>query len=113
MSEDSKTPILRLKEFIRWAKDNGLCKSENDFERQCSLAPKYITNNAHTGKGNIGTEMLARIIKAYPQLNLVWLCSGKDSMINENSPHNMDYKKAYDVAMKHIEVLNEMLKKRE
>lgn len=110
---DTVTPILRLREFVRWAQLNGLCKSEYDFERQCSLSPKYITNNAHSGKGNIGTEMLGRIIRVFPQLNLAWLCTGEGAMLNEGAGDvNADYKQAYEGAMMQVEALNRIILKK-
>lgn len=106
------TPILRLREFVRWAQLNGLCKSEYDFERQCSLSPKYITNNMHSGKGNIGTEMLGRIIRVFPQLNLAWLCTGMGAMLTEGAGDvNADYKQAYEAAQKQIEALNRIIQR--
>lgn len=104
------TPILRLREFVQWAKSEGLCKSEPDFERQCGLASKYIANNSNTGKGNIGTEMLGRIIKIYPQLNLAWLCTGEGYMCNEPTGLNADYKQAYLASLKQINALNSIIK---
>lgn len=109
----NKTPILRLREFVRWAQSQGLCKSEYDFERKCSLSAKYISNNTHTGKGNIGTEMLGRIVRVFPQLNLAWLCTGNGAMLTtggENNPFNADYKQAYEGAMMQVEALNRIIK---
>ena len=107
-----QTPILRLREFVRWAQSQGLCKSEYDFERQCSLSAKYISNNANSGKGNIGTEMLGRIVKAFPQLNLAWICTGEDAMLMQGGDNalNADYKQAYEAAMMQIEALNRIIK---
>lgn len=106
------TPILRLREFVRWAQMQGLCKSEYDFERQCGLSTKYISNNANSGKGNIGTEMLGRIVKAFPQLNLAWICTGDGPMLmqGEDNALNADYKQAYEAAMMQIEALNRIIK---
>lgn len=112
MNEAKPTPIQRLREFVRWAQSQGLCKSEYDFERICSLSPKYVSNNMHTGKGNIGTEMLGRIIKAFPQLNLAWICTGVGPMLmgsNNDSALNADYKQAYEAAMMQIEALNRII----
>lgn len=104
------TPIMRLKEFVKWAKDEGLCKSEFDFERQCRLSPKYINNNSCSGKGNMGTEMLGRIVSVFPQLNLAWLCTGKESMLRDKGEFvNIDYKEAHEAALAQIEILNRML----
>lgn len=107
-----QTPILRLREFVRWAQSQGLCKSEHDFERICSLSPKYISNNTNSGKGNIGTEMLGRIIKAFPQLNLAWICTGEGAMLMQDGENtlNADYKQAYAAAMLQIEALNRIIK---
>ena len=108
----NQTPILCLREFVKWAQSQGLCKSEYDFERMCSLSPKYISNNANSGKGNIGTEMLGRIIKVFPQLNLAWICTGEGAMLMQGGDNalNADYKQAYEAAMLQIEALNRIIK---
>lgn len=110
--EPVQTPILRLREFVRWAQLQGLCKSEYDFERQCCLSPKYISNNTTSGKGNIGTEMLGRIIRVFPQLNLAWICTGDGTMLMKGGDNtlNADYKQAYEGAMRQIEALNRIIK---
>lgn len=109
--ENNKTPIQRLREFVRWAQSQELCKSEFDFERKCSLSPKYISNNSNTGKGNIGSEMLGRIVKAFPQLNLAWICTGEGPMLTQGaSDLNADYKQAYEGAMMQVDALNRILK---
>lgn len=106
------TPIQRLREFIAWAKSQKLCKSESDFERRCQLSSKYVVNNLNTGKGNIGTEILGRITKVYPQLNLSWLCTGEGVMIlSEGGSVDMDYKKAYEGVLMQVEALNKIIKK--
>lgn len=106
------TPIQRLREFVKYSQQQGMCKSEYEFERKCGLCPKYISNNMHSGKGNIGTEMLGRIIKAFPQLNLAWICTGDGSMTLQSSGEvNLDYKQAYEGAMMQIEALNRIVKK--
>lgn len=70
-----------------------------------------ITNNMHTGKGNIGNEMLGRIIKAFPQLNLAWICTGEGAMTTQGGGNlNADYKQAYEAAMMQIEALNRIIK---
>lgn len=105
------TPIMRLREFVQWGQRNGLCRSENDFERKCSLSSKYIANNFYSGKGNIGTEMLGRITRVFPQLNLAWICTGEGPMLNEGGNNlNADYKKAYEAALMQIEALNRILR---
>lgn len=108
--ENTTTPIQRLREFVRWAREHGLCKSEYDFERICGLTPRYIKNNANTGKGNMGTEMLARIIRRYPNLNIAWLCTGEGPMLMQDAGQfNADYKQAYEGAKMQIEALNRII----
>lgn len=111
-SGQPQTPIVRLRDFVRWAQTQGLCKSEYDFERQCSLSPKYISNNSNSCKGNIGTEMLGRIIKVFPQLNLAWICTGDGPMLMQTGSNtlNADYKQAYEGAMLQVEALNRIIK---
>ncbi len=104
----TETPIQRLRKFVSWAKDEGLCRSEYDFERQCGLAPKYLGNNSSNGKGNIGSEMLGRIIRVYPQLNLAWVCTGDGQMLMD-SVLNTDYRQAYEGAIMQIEALHRIL----
>lgn len=108
----NQTPIQRLRAFVQWAQSQALCKSEYDFERKCSLSAKYISNNMHTGKGNIGTEMLGRIVKVFPQLNLAWLCTGDGAMLNQGGDNalNADYKQAYEGAMMQVEALNRIIR---
>lgn len=109
----NQTPIQRLREFVRWTQTQGLCRNEYDFERQCGLSAKYISNNANTGKGDIGTKMLGRIIQAFPQLNLAWLCTGDGAMlmtVGGDNTLNADYKQAYEAAMMQIEALNKIIK---
>lgn len=70
----------------------------------------------HTGKGNIGTEMLGRIVRVFPQLNLAWLCTGDGAMLTsggENNALNADYKQAYELAMQQINILNNIIKKQQ
>ena len=112
IQRQNTTPILRLREFARWTQTQGFCKSEFDFERQCNLSIKYISNNAAHCKGNIGTEVLSRIVKVFPQLNLAWLCTGEGTMLTSGgeNPLNADYKQAYEGAMMQVEALNRIIK---
>ena len=67
----------------------------------------------HTGKGNIGTEMLCRIVRAFPLLNLAWLCTDDGTMLNTgggDSTLNADYKQAYEAVVLQIEALNIIIK---
>lgn len=96
---------------MRWTQAQGFFVAEIDFERQCGLSTKYIANNSSTGKGNIGTEMLGRVIRKFPQLNLAWICTDEGEMIvKSGGAFNADYKQAYEGAMLQIEALNRIIK---
>lgn len=108
------TPILRLREFVQWAQMQGLCKSEYDFSRICGLSERYIANcvqsSKQNSKGNIGAEILGRIVRKFPQLNLVWLCTGDGPMlVQDGGRFDPDYKQAYEGALMQIEALNRII----
>lgn len=105
------TPVQRLRKFVEWAQGEGLCRNESHFERLCGLSNRYIYNNISSGKGNIGTEMLGRIVKVFPRINLAWICTGEGAMLmREEDGLNADYKMAYEGAMMQIEALNRIIK---
>lgn len=64
----------------------GITKAE--FERISNLSNGYINKL----KGNIGDEKLDGILKAFPQLNRVWLLTGDGEMLKESKsiPHKVD-----------------------
>jgi hypothetical protein len=51
------------------------------MERTCGLSNGYIGKQDH-GKGTIGSNVLAKIEKHYPDLNLIWLVTGKGQMLS-------------------------------
>lgn len=68
--------IDRLRKFARYARDKGVVKGENSFEAYCELSNRYIYNSIRNGKGAIGTDIIARIVDKFPELNVKWLCTG-------------------------------------
>lgn len=99
--------IDRLRKFARYARDKGVVKGENSFEAYCELSNRYIYNSIRNGKGAIGTDIIARIVDKFPELNVKWLCTGKGNMIETDIDANVNYKAAYEGAMMQIEVLSE------
>ena len=76
--------IDRLKIFAQYAKEElKMVKGVSSFEAYCGLSNNYINNMARggKGKGNISSDIIARVSKAFPMLNLRWLCTGKGEMI--------------------------------
>lgn len=54
---------------------------------------------------------LGRIVKAFPQLNLAWICTGEGAMTMQGGGDlNADYKQAYEGAMMQVEALNRIIK---
>lgn len=81
MNEVAQKVKDRLSEFIAYL---GL--NNSTFEKKCGLSNGYIRNF----KGNLGTQKLEDILKAFPQLNKDWLLFGKGSMLvdSENQPND-------------------------
>lgn len=75
-------PIERLATFIE-EKD----KSYREFERSIGLANGYMSKQI-IRKGAIGSNILERIGGKYPELNIMWLITGKQQMIID------DYRKS-------------------
>lgn len=50
------------------------------FEKACDLSNGYL-NSRKGGTRGIGSEILEKIYRAYPDLNLVWLITGDGEMI--------------------------------
>ena len=105
----SQKIIDRLRKFARYARDKGVVKGENSFEAYCELSNRYIYNSIRNGKGAIGTDIIARIVDKFPELNVKWLCTGKGNMIETDIDANVNYKAAYEGAMMQIEALHKII----
>lgn len=55
-----------------------------EFERKCSLSNGYLKKV----KGSIGSNKIEDIIRAYPQLNRIWLLSGEGDMLKTSVVQN-------------------------
>lgn len=75
--------IDRLLQFIAHLKSVGHeVKNAKSFEEKCGLSNSYVANSKK-GNGSIGSDMIAKIMLAFPQLNIEWLCSGKGEMLKQ------------------------------
>ncbi|MCB0506353.1 MAG: hypothetical protein KDC58_12745 [Cyclobacteriaceae bacterium] len=84
----TKRTIERLGVFI-----NALGITISEFERSVNMGNGYIGKQLRR-KGSIGSHIIEKILVKYPQLNVVWLMTGKERMITSKS-------KAHMVASKH------------
>lgn len=75
--------IDRLLEYIDYLKESGSgIRSAKAFEGKCGLSNGYVANSKKGG-GGLGSDIIAKIISAFPQLNVEWLCSGKGEMLKQ------------------------------
>ena len=75
--------IDRLLQFIEYLKrTENEVRNTKAFEKKCGLSNSYIAN-AKKSNGSIGSDMLAKIISSFPQLNVKWLCTGSGDMIQQ------------------------------
>ena len=54
--------------------------------------------------------MLGRVVKAFSQANLAWLCTREGPMLTQGGGKlNADYKQPYEGAMMQVEPLNRII----
>lgn len=103
-------PIDRLYCFAEWCKENELISSMHNFEVVCNLSSKYLSNSRYSS-GNVSSDILCRVYKRFPQVNITWIVTGDESMIK--TPHDEGYKRAYNAAMEQVKALQEIVNRLE
>ena len=83
----SKT-INRIVEFI-----NHKGMSVRQFDISIGAANGY-TLRMEKNNASVGSDVIERIVKTYPKLNLVWLITGKGSMLLEKDHESKSPSKA-------------------
>ncbi len=78
--------IDRLQEYLSY---NNI--TAYSFEHSCELSNGYLAKQLK-GKGNVGSEILQRIKAIYPELSLIWLVTGRGSMLLSPPKHIQEYK---------------------
>lgn len=53
------------------------------FEKTCGIANGYLKKQ-YNGKGSVGSDILDKIHKHYPDLNTLWLLTGEGEMLSWN-----------------------------
>ena len=99
--------IDRLLRFVDWAKKGGLVKSRLEFEERCGLSHNYLYNTQFMTKKSIGTDVLRKIRKAFPMINLTWVIMGEGAMIDTRPDE--DYKQAYENLLKKMAEMRKIL----
>ena len=95
--------IDRLIQFIDYA---GL--SARQFDLSIGAANGY-TLRMKKNHASIGSDVIENIIRVYPQLNIIWLFTGKGQMINTKSGSELpEYDSLPDSQKKEIERLIEL-----
>lgn len=72
--------IERIYEFIEYKGSSAYA-----FERSCELSNGYL-KKLLKGGGSVGSEVLEKIHRTYPELSLIWLITGKGEMIFSEEP---------------------------
>jgi hypothetical protein len=63
------------------------------FEKDCGISNGYLGKQLK-GKGSVGSDILEKISRQHPELNLVWLITGKGKMIVQ--PEKNKYREGPD-----------------
>lgn len=69
----------RIVQFIDY---KGISKSE--FSRKIGLSNSYMTK-MEDSKGNVGSQIIEKIVRLYPEINLKWLFTGEGDMVNQRN----------------------------
>lgn len=76
------TAIERFVMFHKHLQLTEMYPGRNALENKLEVSSGYITK-AMTKKSAMGSDLLERIIRLFPQLNIVWLLTGEGDMILE------------------------------
>ena len=77
--------IDRLYEFSKWCKEKKYVKTLNEWEAVCGLGSKYLSNTLQSPKGSVGAEVLEKVYRQFPTINLTWVVTGDGEMIPSDS----------------------------
>lgn len=57
----------------------------SEFSDSVEVSNGYFAKQK-TGKGNVGSQIIEKIVSVYPQVNADWLISGRGRMFHDDSP---------------------------
>lgn len=76
------TAIERFVRFHKHLQLTEMYPGRNALEVKLGVSKGYITKT-FTNKSAMGSDLLERIMRLFPQLNIVWLLTGEGDMILE------------------------------
>jgi len=74
--------IDRLYRFAEWCREFKLVRSLSEWEAECGLSGRYLSNTIESTKGSVGAEILEKVYRRFPAIDLTWVITGEGSMIN-------------------------------
>lgn len=77
--------IDRLQEYLSYSNITAY-----SFEHSCDLSNGYLGKQIK-GKGTVGSDILEKIKAHYPDLSLIWLVTGRGSMLLSPPKHKQEY----------------------
>lgn len=80
--EDYKRSIDRLYEFAKWCKEEGHVRTLSEWESECGIGSRYLTNTLQSTKGSVGAEILEKVYERFPMVNLTYIITGYGTMID-------------------------------
>ena len=75
-------PIDRLYKYLNYSK-----LRPSSFEHSSGISNGYL-NKQFKGKGTVGSDIIEKIHRSFPDLNMTWVLTGKGTMIvkTDNDP---------------------------
>jgi transcriptional regulator with XRE-family HTH domain len=93
----------RLLEFLKY-----LHLGQNAFERKVGLSNGHVSRVS----SSFGSDVLAKIKASYPELNLTWLITGEEGMIDQRVAElPQDIKSLHEIIYSQQRTIEELTKK--
>lgn len=97
------TAIERFVRFHKHLQLTEMYPGRNVLEERLGVSNGYITKT-FSKKSSMGSDLLERIIKLFPQLNIMWLLTGEGDMILEEDSIQTDFDANEEIIRLHREL---------